>query len=462
MHLVKYDKEYSRRHFMEQTAKGIVGTGVFMPIWDAIQKGGGDISAAYPDEALSLETYTKGAFKTGDQINASNVDLVKDLMDPAAYTQVKTQNRVIETKGPTTDITRLTPWDYLQATDRNRGKGGFDEKGNVRVKGTTDPWIGGNPFPEPQNAQEVVAGHTLSWGRHDQLIFSVKDDELDSESNKLYHYDFVWIEIQGTCRTVLDPKPYKDPNILRWNTAFFTGPTDVAGTSFLNTWNYDATQFPDLHGFIPAFKRIRRFPTTQRFDPMVPGTTFYLSDAWMMGDPYLTWGNYRVIKRGPCLAAIQDTWNWKDPDWDRPRNGGKNGARFHNSKMELVPEAFVVECEPVKYPRSPVGKKWIWFDARTLCPLTMITFDRRGQLWKHWEAAFDLYDARDKGGPVVMEPTGHPMWSWVHVISMDMLSNNISLLWHARSLPGGYQTKMNDPGLYDDYCTMQALQQLGA
>jgi hypothetical protein len=54
------------------------------------------------------------------------------------------------------------------------------------------------------------------------------------------------------------------------------------------------------------------------------------------------------------------------------------------------------------------------------------------------------------------------MWSWVQVHSSDVLSNNISLLQHARSLPGGYQTKMNDPGLYNNYCTMQALQQLGA
>ncbi len=463
MHRIKYDKEYTRRYFVEQTAKGVLGTGVFMPIWDAIQKGGGDISAAYPEEALTIETYSKGAVKSGGVLDASNVDSVKDLMDPAAYMQVKQQGRIIKIKEVTTDINKLSPYDYLQATDRNRGKGGFDQKGNVRVKGTTDPWIGGNPFPNPQNAQEVVAGHTLSWGRHDQLIFCVTDDELNSNSEPQYHYEFVWVEIQGTCRTVLDPKPYKDPNILRWNTSFFTGPTDVAGTSFLNTWQYDATEFPDLHGFIPAFKRIRRFPTTQRFDPMVPGTTFYLSDAWMMGDPYLTWGNYRVIKRGPCLGAILDNWAWNDADWKKPPVSGPNGKkRFFETTMELIPESFVIECEPVKYPRSPVGKKWIWFDARSLCPLTMITFDRRGQLWKHWEGAFDTYDARDKGGPAFMEPTGHPMWSWVQVHSSDLLSNNISLLHHARSLPGGYQTKMNDPGLYENYCTMQALQQLGA
>ena len=459
MHRIKYDKDYSRRYFMEQTAKGVLGTGVLMPIWDAIAKTG-DVAAAYPDEALSIETYSKGAVKPGGELNAGNVDSVKDLLDPVAYMQVKQQGRVMDIKDTTTDPYMLSAYDYTIATDANRGKAGFDEKGNVRVKGTQDPWIGGNPFPNPQNAQEAIAGHTLSWGRHDQLIFSVTDEELDSNSNTLYRYEFVWVEIQGTGRVVLDPKPYKDPNILRWNTSFFTGPADVAGTSYLSVWNYDATQFPDLHGYIPAFKRIRRFPTTQRFEPMVPGTTFYLSDAWMMGDPYLTWGNYRIVKRQPFLGNVTGNWNGTDPNWVKPRVGGANGKRFFRTTMELVPETIVLEMEPIRYPRSPYGKKWIWFDARSLTPLVHITFDRRGQMFKQWEGGFDVYSI--KGGPSFLEPNGKPMWSWVHVHSHDIQSDNISLLQHVKQLPGGYGTKMNDPGLYDQYCTPQALQQLGA
>ncbi len=460
MRLIKYDREYTRRHFMEQTAKGVVGTGVFMPIWDAVQKGGGDISAAYPEEALSIETYSKGAVKVGGTLDASNIDSVKDLVDPIAYIQYKKQGRVSDVKATTTDITKLGPWDYVQATDANRGKATFDEKGNVRVKGTTDPWIGGNPFPEPKSAQEVVAGHTLSWGRHDQLLYCVTDDELNAHSETQYRYQFVWVEIQGTCRTVLDPKPYKDPNILRWNTSFFTGPTDVAGTSYLNVWNYDATQFPDLHGFIPAFKRIRRFPTTQRFEPMVPGTTFYMSDAWMMGDPYLTWGKYKIVKRQPVLANVQGNWNGADANWTKQNVGGANGQRFFRSAVELVPEAVVVEMEPTRYPRSPYGKKWIWFDTRNNGPLVHITFDRRGQMWKQWEGGFDMYE--DAKGNAFKEPNGKPMWSWVFVHSHDIQSDNISKLQLVKSLPGGYQTTMNDAKLYDSYCTEQAIQQLGA
>ena len=61
--------------------------------------------------------------------------------------------------------------------------------------------------------------------------------------------------------------------------------------------------------------------------------------------------------------------------------------------MELVPEAYVVELSPTSYPRAPISKKRIWYDARTLCPLTMITFDRQGKLWQQWEGGFDYYQA---------------------------------------------------------------------
>jgi hypothetical protein len=83
-------------------------------------------------------------------------------------------------------------------------------------------------------------------------------------------------------------------------------------------------------------------------------------------------------------------------------------------------------------------------------------------MYKHWEGAFDTYDAKDKGGPAFMEPTGHPMWSWVQVHCTNLQTNDIGLLWLARTLQGGYQTKMNDPSLYTTYCTEQALLQLGA
>ena len=68
MHIRKYDFDYSRRHFLEKTAKGIGGAGVLTPLWPTLCEAG-DVNKAYPEELLSIEAYTKGVIKVGDIID---------------------------------------------------------------------------------------------------------------------------------------------------------------------------------------------------------------------------------------------------------------------------------------------------------------------------------------------------------------------------------------------------------
>jgi hypothetical protein len=107
MRSMKYTDGWTRRHFLEQTAKGIFAAGVLSPLIDVIG-GDGNCEAAYPPELLSIELYTKGKLKTGDVLNAENVDIVKDLLDPAAYWQIKHDGRLV---GPRTHRDRSDPDD---------------------------------------------------------------------------------------------------------------------------------------------------------------------------------------------------------------------------------------------------------------------------------------------------------------------------------------------------------------
>jgi hypothetical protein len=59
MKLLRYDAGYSRRKFLADASKGVLSTGVLMPLHEAIAKTG-EVSKAYPDELLSIEGYTKG------------------------------------------------------------------------------------------------------------------------------------------------------------------------------------------------------------------------------------------------------------------------------------------------------------------------------------------------------------------------------------------------------------------
>src|SRR3546814_8676110 len=103
-----------------------------------------------------------------------------------------------------------------------------------------------------------------------------------------------------------------------------------------------------------------------------------LSDAWTAGDPLYTWGNYKIIGRGPALAAVSGGWNADHPNWEHKTHGGKEGKTFWDTTVELVPEAILVSAEPTGFKRAPVGKKHVWFDARTMLPIAMVTYDSHG------------------------------------------------------------------------------------
>lgn len=458
MRLIRYDRDFSRRHFLRGLAQAAVGAGVLMPLWEAIARDG-DASAAYPDELRSIEGYTRGRIKAGDEITAANVEHVRDLLEPIKYEQIARLGRRLRIAPTTTDIMRLSPWEYLEASLRNRGKARFDARGNV-VTAEGRPWIGGNPFPDGATALELFAGLTLSWGRHDGSFYAMREYDVGPDGKIAFEYELGWAELSPVARVSMTPKPYWPgrEDKLRFQSVFFTAPNDVKGTSFLNVWPYDQNSFPDLYGYVPAFRRIRQFPTDQRFEPLVPGSTLYLSDAWCAGDPLYTWGNYRIVGRGPVLAAVSGGWNAEDANWAHRTHGGPQGKTFWDTTVELVPEAIVVEAEPIRFPRAPVSRKRVWFDARTQLPIAMITYDRRGQPYHSFDGAFGLYESR---GKAVMDGR-HPYWSWAHVHAFDVQTGRMTRLEQVRTIAGGHHSGANDPRLYDKYLTNAALMQLGA
>lgn len=450
----KYGREFSRRHFLKQLSSGVLLGGVLAPLWKTIADTG-DMAGAYPEELLSIEAYTRGAISTGDAISAENVAHVRDLLDPIQYTQISQMGRRLLVLDTTTDFMQLGPWEYQEATIRNQGKAFFSDNGNVVTK-DGQPWIGGNPFPEPQTAVEAVAAATLSWGRHDSSLYTVSEEDFGDSGERLYRYEVCWAELAPVGRLVMEPRPYwpGHEDKLRYQSIVFTAPNDIKGTSFLNIWDYDQNEFPELYGYIPNFRRVRKYPTNQRFEPLIPGSTLYLSDAWATGDPYLTWGNYRIVSRGPCLAGVTRNWPGQDNNWhNRDSHGGAKGKTFWQTRVELVPEAIVVEAEPTHYPRAPVSRKRIWFDLRTGLPLSMVTFDRKGAPFKSFDGCFSIY-AND--GAAVMDGR-HPYWSWSHVHAHDVQTNRVSRLEQVSKIGGGHRMRVNDESIFNRYLTLQAL-----
>jgi hypothetical protein len=458
MHIIRFDRHYSRRKFLEEAAQGVLATGVLMPLWQAIAQTGSS-EKAYPEELLSIEGYTKGRIKTGDTIDAGNVELVKDLLEPVRYEQILKKGRKLKIGKTTHDVMRLSPWEYTEATLKNAGKAGFDARGNVINKADGQPWIGGNPFPDPKTAIELFAAQTLNWGRHDASFYALKEYEVAPDGSIPFSYTGCWAEMSPVARTVLDPKPYwpEHKDKLRYQSLFFLESTDVRGTSFLNIWDYDQNSLPQLYGYLPQYRRVRQYPTDQRFESLVPGSCLYLSDSWAAGDPLYTWGNYKIVGRGPFLAGLSDNWSSTAPNWEHTTHGGAHGQSFWDATVELIPETVIVEAEPIKFPRAPISKKRVWFDARNLVVVGMVTFDRKGLPFRSFDGAYGVYD----DGKGMVKDGKHPYWSWMHVTASDIQTGAITRLQQVQVLESIYKSQANDPKIYETYMTQQALMRLG-
>ena len=62
MHIKRFDRAYSRRHFLSELAQGVLRTGVLLPLWPTLAAKGA-AEGVYPDELLSLTAYTQGVFR---------------------------------------------------------------------------------------------------------------------------------------------------------------------------------------------------------------------------------------------------------------------------------------------------------------------------------------------------------------------------------------------------------------
>ncbi|MBA4287148.1 MAG: hypothetical protein C0434_16645 [Xanthomonadaceae bacterium] len=461
MRIKKYDFDYSRRLFAEKVVKGL-GGGVLAPLWPTIGNTG-EVTKAYPDELLHIEAYTKGKIKPGDQVDARNVDVVKELLDPICYRQIKEMGRRIFIKDSNKDITKMFNHRYLELTLKNTGRAKFGPDGNIWTDGKEGAiWAGGMPFPDPKTAEECCADISTSWGRHDYSQYAIPIWSVGPDGGLSYQYDLVWFELQTTARN--DAKVLNGrKELLRLNTALFTSPQEQAGASFLSTWYYDQRKFPELYGYLPQFRRVRQFPTNQRFEPLVPGVNLFLTDAWGAGDPMLTWGNFKVVERRPMLGACSGSHNWyggKDPNWLSPFHGGPQGRTFFDKTFELIPEALVWDAEPTGYPRSPVGRRRTYSDVRNGTMITQISYDRRGALYKQTEFATGQLK-NDKAE--VLDAEGHPDWSWNCAQFHDIQANRMTLIRLAREATGGYRSAFSDASgdAYGKYMTNAAIQRLG-
>jgi len=387
---LNYFEYWTRRNFLK--AAGVwAGAGILQPLFPLIGAGK-SIAAAYPDEVLSIEKYTKGRVKPGMVISKSNAELVKDICTEGLYTEL-TRGREIKIDTTTLRVEAFTPQPWIEATLRNKGQAVLDNKGQLRSKDGR-PWIGGTPFPEAKSALEIMWNQLINFRRYDDEVEPFREVVIDGSGTILRRVAGYFVTIYTNARTAVDPRPivpaYKD-ELYRVGLTFVE-PFDVYGLSIVTTGFYDAAKDIELTGYIPNLRRVRRLPSTQRFEPPGPYNVYYSSDISLHNDPILSW-NWKLIETKPMLlpspvnvGAFAPGATEKDFVFPYAEN-----QKYPRTTWELRPEVVVVEGAS-DLPGNPYSRKRLYYDVITSRAVCAETWDKQGKLFKFMTYFFGSFE----------------------------------------------------------------------
>jgi hypothetical protein len=366
---------------------------------------GKTIAAAYPDEALSIEKYTKGRIKPGMIISKENVELIKDIAPEGLLVEIQRggQIKIAETDARPDAV---NPKYWNAATLRNKGQAVLDKKGQLWHKDGR-PWIGGSPFPEPTTGLEAIWNFKFNPRRFDDLRRISQVVTLDSGGSVVRRDGAIYMQIQTAGRLVVDPKPilpkYKDE--LHRTLLSLTSPFDVYGLAVGSTIYYDNSRLPDTDLYIPALRRTRRVPSTQRFEPASPYAVYYTSDLDIQNDPVLTW-TWKLAGRKPMLAPSLTNIGARAPkatkeDFIFPPSDEK----FPRSTWELRPEMLLVDGVP-QLEGANYSRKRVYIDGIHQSAQMTDIWDMAGKLWKFFVLFTGETGVSDNAGGKAPDLTG--------------------------------------------------------
>jgi len=398
---VKSSYSVNRRQFIKAGA-AFAGAGMLQPVLSLLASGKG-IQLAYPDEVLSIEKYTNGKVRPGQIISKDNADLVKDIAPEGLYADLL-QGREIKIAETTFKPEALNNVPWLQATLKNQGQAVLDSKGQLWHK-SGQPWIGGYPFPRAKTAQEAMWNHFFNYFGLDDSYTICKEVIVNHSGSVLRNSSVVSVDIQTVGRVAVDPLPAFDDykNDLFRTSVILLSPFDDFGTSVMNTVSYNAEEMPTTDGYIPVLKRVRRFPSNDRFDPIGPYSVGTVSEFYIQGDPLLLW-TWKVVETkpllGPSPANIGGRANelGKSPD---EFVHAYSEAKYPRSTWELRPEVTVIDGE-CQIEGCPYSKKRVYYDAVYGRAQVADIYDKAGKIWKFIVFYFGDTGLKDQGGhPII-------------------------------------------------------------
>ena len=352
-------------------------------------------AAPVSDEVVNASFYpyangvpTAEGIKPGMTISASNVDSVKEYLDPAMYQFIKNGDYTIKV-GETTSFDLHKS--YVDATRKYAGDTALGEKVG-QISGS----VAGRPFPQEPSMDDPRAGEKLAWNYKygynwgdSAAIMPFYWQYRNMENGKVertvkFNFNF----LNFTHRTQQEPYPEITPNpsnLFRGTYVQVLEPFDVKNTQLLIQRFEDDLKRDNAYLYLGFQRRVRRLSTGQTTDAFL-GSDIMIEDFegynGRISDMNWTYKGTKNILLPMYNHNDQDL----DPDIHKDDDGyqmikfGGKGGCFPDITWQLR-KTHIVESDPVD-PNHPVGKRVHYMDAQTFILPRNITYDRNGKLWK--------------------------------------------------------------------------------
>ncbi|MEJ8566042.1 DUF1329 domain-containing protein [Elongatibacter sediminis] len=335
----------------------------------------------YTDWTPEFPGYTPGM-----TVNAQNADTFEAIMDEALFYFVKNGWVEVET-APTTEFPLSEK--YIAATRQN---------GDVALTeaGTLTNYVAGRAFPAEPDPNDPDAGQKLVWNY--QYGFNSGDSETiypfwwtfrNVDTGKVERViKFEWHFLNYKHRVEFEPIPEYEENpgqIFRGIYSLVKEPFDLANTQLLIHRYDDDTKRDDAWLYLGFQRRVRRLAAGQTTDAFL-GTDLMIEDfegyngrvtdySWEYGGSrnlLLPFYNHNEMALSDQPAD--------DPTGYRFVDVHGKGNCFPAVTYQLRKTHTLIGTP--KDPNHPIGRRVINLDAETMTMASLITYDRKGDMWK--------------------------------------------------------------------------------
>jgi hypothetical protein len=332
-------------------------------------------------------TPTADGYTPGMVIDQSNADQFQAILDEAMFRFVKDGWVTLRT-APTTDFPLSE--DYVAATRQHAGDVSLSENG------TLNNFVAGRAYPQEPQSDDPQAGQKLVWNY--QYGFNSGDSETiypfwwtfrNVKTGKVERQlKFEWHFLNFNHRVTFDPRPAYEENpgeIYRGIYGIVKEPFDLANTQILIHRYQDDTKRDNAWLYVGFQRRVRRLAAGQITDAFL-GSDLMIEDFegynGKVTDYTWEFGGTRNLllpfyyHNDMELADVPEN----DPDGYQFIDVEGQGNCFPNVTYQLR-KSFTLVGKP-KDPNHPIGRRVINLDAQTMTMASLVTFDRKGDMWK--------------------------------------------------------------------------------